>query len=76
MEKEPRFDIMHGQYGCAIDFHFCREWDEDGNGCYGGNPYHGVTFDEAKAQMAEYHRRKAKEWESLTLDEWIASGSP
>lgn len=74
MSVGPRFDIVWDEHGCHLDYHFCREWTMDvhGNeiGCYGTNPDHGYTFDEAKVEVAEYLERKAKEWRNATLKDW------
>lgn len=56
-----KFDVHYHDGGISIDAHFCREWTADG-GCYGTNPDHGFTFDEACDQVAEYYERLAKGW--------------
>ena len=43
--------------GPFIEPHFCRVWEQvDGRlvGCYGTNPNHGHTFEEAKAEIVKY----------------------
>jgi hypothetical protein len=67
-DAEPRFDVYFSDK-CYIEYHFCREWDDEG-GCFGTNPHHGFSFDEAKAQVAEWYERQAKEWREMTLNEW------
>lgn len=56
-----RFDVIYQNSGASIAAHFCREWDEDG-GCYGTNPDHGLSFDDACDQVAEWHEQQAKLW--------------
>lgn len=63
--SEMRFDVCYHSGGCTIEPHFCRQWDEDG-GCYGTNPNHGYSFDEACDQVASYHEQQAKEWRERT----------
>jgi hypothetical protein len=67
--EAKRFDIVWRGDDASIDYHFCRSWDGD-RGCYGTNPDHGFTFDEAKKQIADHYRRRAEHWESLTFKEW------
>ena len=59
--SEMRFDVCYHKDHATIEPHFCRQWDEDG-GCYGTNPEHGLSFEEACDQVAEYHEREAKLW--------------
>lgn len=49
-----RYDICHYGKHVAIEPHFCREWDENG-GCYGTNPDHGYSWEEAKEQLISWH---------------------
>ena len=65
----PRFDVIFERDGVRLDYHFCREWDDKG-GCYGTDPNHGYTFDEAKKEVADYYRKLAEYWDDLTLEEW------
>lgn len=67
--SEPRFDVIYSETGISIDYHFCREWDENG-GCYGTNPNHGFTFEEAKKAVVDYYQQKMEEAQNLTLAEW------
>jgi hypothetical protein len=41
-----RYDIVYTKDGPKIEPHFCRQWDEDG-GCYGTNPLHGYSKEQA-----------------------------
>lgn len=67
-----RFDLRYGREGgLDIDLHFCRDWDADG-GCYGTNPHHGLTFEEARDEIVAWHERKAGEWREMTLEKWKA----
>lgn len=59
--SEMRFDVVYLDDKCTIEPHFCREWDENG-GCYGTNPDHGYSFEEACDQVASFHEREAKLW--------------
>ena len=56
-KRVQRYDIVFGD-GPAIEPHFCREWDGDG-GCYGTNPDHGYTWEEAVEQVAQWHEAQA-----------------
>lgn len=68
-DKRLRFDVVHDQHGCHIDHHFCRQWDGD-VGCYGTNPEHGMSFEQARDHVREWHRQQAEIWSKLTLKEW------
>lgn len=59
--SKMRFDVCYHSDHATIEPHFCREWDEDG-GCYGTNPDHGLSFDEACDEVAAWHEREAKLW--------------
>lgn len=56
-----RWDVCYSEHRCYPEPHFCREWDEDG-GCYGTNPDHGMTWDEARKEVADWYQRMADEW--------------
>lgn len=56
-----RFDVCYHKDGATIEPHFCRDWDEEG-GCYGTNPDHGVSFEEACDEVANWHERQAELW--------------
>jgi len=60
-----RFDVI---YSCTIEPHFCRSWDEEG-GCYGTNPNHGVSFEEACNEVAEFYAELSKQWKNRTHHE-------
>ena len=64
-----RFDISFGEHGISIDYHFCREWTEDG-GCYGTNPNHGYTWDEVRKMAADYYHNLSERWEKMSYEEW------
>ena len=66
----PKYDVRYGDEAAVLDYHFCREFSEDGNGCFGTNPTHGLSFDEAKEAIAAWHEDQAKGWRSLTEAEW------
>jgi len=59
--SEARFDVIYRDGSAHIDHHFCREWDEDG-GCYGTNPKHGLSFDEACDEVANWYASQAEQW--------------
>jgi len=46
----------------TVDLHFCREWDEKGNGCYGTNPNHGFSWEEAREEVARFYEQRAAYW--------------
>lgn len=56
-----RYDICWRKHGPEIEPHYCREWDEHG-GCYGTNPQHGYTWDQACAEIAAWHLAQSNEW--------------
>lgn len=58
---DARFDVVYKDSGATIDPHFCRDWDSDG-GCYGTNPNHGLSFDEACDAVAAWHEQQAALW--------------
>lgn len=64
-----RFDVLYGEHGPRLDFHFCRDWDDDG-GCYGTNLNHGVAWEKAREEIAKWHEQQAQYWRKLTFDEW------
>lgn len=70
MTDEPRFDIIYDGHGAHITYHFCREREDEDHGCYGTNPRHGFSFEEAKQQMIEYHKEQAERWANMTVEEW------
>lgn len=52
--NQIRYDVIYtGFKGPYIDFHFCREWDGDKD-CYGTNPDHGFTWEEARDEVIKY----------------------
>lgn len=56
-----RYDICWRQHGPAIEPHYCREWDENGE-CHGMNDKHGFSWDEACAEIAAWHLQQSQEW--------------
>ncbi len=46
--------------------------DENGeeHGCYGTNPHHGYTWEEAKAIIADWHDTEAKRWREMKHTDW------
>jgi hypothetical protein len=63
--KTSGYDISYRDTGMDIEPHFCRSWDDTG-GCYGTNPAHGYTFEEARAEIARQLRQNADWWEART----------
>jgi len=55
-----RYDVIYEADRCYIEPHFCREW-ENGEGCYGTNPHHGFTKEEAQKLVDEYYRNIREE---------------
>lgn len=66
--SEQRYDLSFRDDRMTIEPHFCRDWDESG-GCYGTNPDHGYSFDEACDQVAGWHEQQAKLWRDRTHHE-------
>lgn len=69
--SENRYDVVYDGGKCNISFHFCREWNEHGEGCYGTDPTHGFTFEEAQKKVVEYYTRRANDWTTLTESSWL-----
>lgn len=71
MEKDQgRFDVSYDRNGANIDYHFCREVYEDGNGCFGTDPKHGLSFKQAKEEVKQFYLGMVKIWEEMTYEEW------
>ena len=70
--NEQRFDVIYDQHGYRLDYHFCRQWDDEG-GCYGTRADHGYSFEAAKAEIIAHHEREIERWRKMTLDEFNAS---
>lgn len=71
-EKEiSRWDVVYGpkEYECHLEPHFCREWDDKG-GCYGTNPDHGFTWEDARAEVSKFYERLSKEWATKNESEY------
>lgn len=63
-----RYDVIYGpDNSIAIEPHFCREWDDTG-GCYGTNPDHGFSWEEAKNQVILHYERQIEFWSKLEED--------
>ena len=60
-----RYDVLYNASGLKVsvdvDRHFCRAWI-DGQGCYGSNPDHGLTWREATEEAAKWHETQAASW--------------
>lgn len=61
------YDITYGPGPNDVDItaHFCREWEGD-KGCYGTNPDHGFTWEEAREEVAAWFDAQAAYWRSRT----------
>jgi len=67
-----RFDvILDGRGTLRLAPHYCRDWDENG-GCHGMNPDHGLSFEEARAEIVAWYEREAQDWREKTLAQWLA----
>jgi hypothetical protein len=69
------YDVSYGPDGIGIDCHFCREWTlntatGEWDGCYGTDPNHGYSFDEARALIVLWHRGEVDKWEKMTEEKW------
>ena len=69
--SEQRYDVVYVNGRCDISFHFCREWNEHGEGCYGNDPTHGFTFEDAQKVVVEYYTRRVNDWSTLTEKQWL-----
>ncbi len=62
---ESRFDVIYGGEdwwrGPYMEHHFCREWDEEHGGCYGTNPHHGFSFEQAKQFIIAWWEEQTEE---------------
>ena len=63
--SKQRYDIIYDQNGVHLEYHFCRSWDEDG-GCYGTNPNHGYSLEDAADEIARHYQSLADEWRNRT----------
>lgn len=65
-DHTQRFDVVYHSNHTTIDAHFCRSWEpnETGEivGCYGTNPSHGYSLEEACEQVAEWYAQQAALW--------------
>ena len=59
------YDVVYRSDRVTIEPHFCREWDESG-GCYGTNPDHGMSLEDACNEVADHYQRLADEWRNRT----------
>ena len=67
-----RYDVVFSKRGCDIEFHFCREWDGE-EGCYGTNPDHGLSFEEAIKEIANHYQVLAKYWLNMNERDFFKS---
>ena len=48
--------------------------DGFGNGCFGTNPNHGLTFDEAVAQIVDWHAWEIERIAQVSEEEFLEYG--
>ena len=61
-----------------IEFHYCRSFDynpvkNDWVGCYGTNPNHGTSFEEARDELVKFCKIQydfEKDYDDKIADEW------
>lgn len=62
-----RYDIIFGSEGLhpwvAVSPHFCREL-----GCFGTDPDHGYTWEQAREEVAKWHEEQAQYWRTLATE--------
>ena len=59
--SDIRYDIIYDKYDrCYPEPHFCREMD-----CFGYNPDHGFTWEQARKEVAKYYLDMADDWETM-----------
>lgn len=67
-----RYDVIYTSSSeVTIEPHFCREYD-----CFGTNPDHGFTFEEAKKVVSDHYLQLHKYWNNLEEEEFIESSYP
>ena len=66
--SDSKYDVVYGKGIPQIEPHFCRYF-EDGVGCFGTNPNHGYTFDEAKHEVVEWLYSQAKNLKEITEEQ-------
>lgn len=70
----PKYDVSYGEHGPSIVNHFCREWGEDGEGCYGTNEDHGMSFDRAKQLVMAWHYMEIDRIKGMSEKDFHAMG--
>ena len=55
------WSVIWKQDGPDLEPHFCREY-----GCYGTDPDHGMTMEEAVNEIASWYEAQAKSWRDGT----------
>lgn len=70
-QSAARYDVIYGpsESDCRIEPHFCREWEGD-LGCYGSNPDHGFTWEDARQHVVDFYTAMATLWQTRTED-WL-----
>jgi hypothetical protein len=58
-----RYDVVYYADYVTVEPHFCRDWDETG-GCYGTNPDHGYSIEEACEMVSDWYKQEADLWRS------------
>ncbi len=65
------YDVIYDSERCCgpyLEPHFCREW-ENGEGCYGTNPNHGFSFEDAKREIIKFWENATPERLGLVMPE-------
>lgn len=66
------FDVIYGPSDwhptAYIERHFCRQVGPEG--CFGTNPNHGMSFENASEQVAKWFEEQAERWRQMSLEEW------
>ena len=74
-DSKYRYDVsFRNALHFPIDHHFCREW-EGHEGCYGANPDHGFSWEEAKKEYINYLQSEIEYWRKLTEKEYLNEAS-
>jgi len=63
-----RYDVVCGNHVCFIEYHFCRDMD-----CFGNNPNHGFTWEEAKQKAIEFYQSQVDYFKNVTEDEYFGN---
>ena len=74
-DSKYRYDVSFGNaLRFPIDHHYCRDWEGE-DGCYGTNPEHGSSWEEAKEEYIHYLKSEIEYWRKLTEKEYLSENS-